>query len=314
MKTARTALASAALLALFSSAATAHASEAGVSIRDAVARVQVIPEARSDVQVEVRAGRSGLPTPRVWNEGAHVIVDGGLAHRIKGCNSLNVSFLFSGHHAEREHRAHVQVAGVGSVSTEDMPQITVRVPLDARVDAGGAVFGTVAPSRNLNLATSGCGDWRVEDVQQGFSIAQSGSGDVQAHHAGTLRAALSGSGDLSLDRVDSMANVVISGSADVRLASAGGLETRIVGSGDVRLGTVNGPINASISGSGDINIDGGSSSDVQVAIAGSGDFRLHGQAGQVRASVAGSGDITIDRATGPVDQRKAGSGDIHIGR
>ena len=75
-------LAAAALVAAVSIAAPAGAE--GVAVRDAVARVQVIPEDRGDVSVTVTPGRKPLPTVRIYREGDRTVVDGGLAHRIKG--------------------------------------------------------------------------------------------------------------------------------------------------------------------------------------------------------------------------------------
>ncbi len=299
-------------------AGTAFADGASVVVHDAVARVQVIPEARGDVSVTVTPGRKALPSVRVWREGDRTMIDGGLAHRIHGCGSASFGFgaLFHGHRdgePDRE-RGQANVAGLGRVGPEDMPLIVIRTPLDARVAADGAVFGQVAGARSLDLAVSGCGDWRTGDVAGPMGVHVSGSGDVTGGRVGALRAALSGSGDLKLGRVDGAADISTSGSADVRLGATGPLDIRVGGSSDIHVDEVQGPVRTQISGSGNVTIDRGRSPDLRVAVAGSGDFRFHGEGGAVSASVAGSGDILIDHATGPVSQSKAGSGDIHIGR
>ena len=314
-------LSAAVLAATFAAAGTARAE--GVLVRDAVARVQVIPEARGDVSITVTPGRKPLPTVRIFREGDRTVVDGGLAHRIRGCgwNGFSLGSMVFHHGDEGGDRGgdrggheRANVAGIGAVGPQDMPLITIRMPLDAHVAADGAVYGRVGTTRSLDLAVAGCGDWSVEDVSGPLDVRISGSGDVSGGRAGTLRAALSGSGDLKLARVDGEAEIATSGSSDVHLATAGPLSIRVGGSSDIRVGEVNGPIHTEIGGSGDVTIDHGRAPEVRVAVAGSGDFRFHGSAGSVSASVAGSGDILIDHASGPVSQSKAGSGDIHIGR
>ena len=297
-------------------APAAFAEDGGVSIRNAVARVEVIPEARSDVTVSVTPGRKTLPTVQVRREGGRVILDGGLAHRIKGCGfyGFGVSWNMTDNKSGHAPRARAHVIGVGNLGPEDMPHIVIHTPLDASVDADGAVFGQVGQAHKLDLALSGCGDWSLSDVADALSVAMSGSGDVNGGRAGRLKVQVSGSGDVRLTQVSGPADVTTSGSSDVSLASSGPLSVRIGGSSDVKVKTVNGPIHAQISGSGDVTVDQGNAPEVDVAVAGSGDFRFHGQAGRVQASVAGSGDIDIAHATGPVSQSKAGSGDIHIGR
>ena len=291
----------------------------GVAVRDAVARVEVIPEARGEVSVTVAPGRKPLPTVRIYREGDRTVVDGGLARRIKGCGwsgrSLGAMIF---HHrdddGDRGEHGRATVAGIGHLAPEDMPLITIRMPLDAHLSADGAVFGRVGATHSLDLAVAGCGDWTVGDVSGPLGVRVSGSGDVAGGRAGSLRAALSGSGDLRLSRVTGEADITTSGSSDVHIGTAGPVSIRIGGSSDIRIGEVDGPIHTEIGGSGDVSIDRGRAPDVRVAVAGSGDFTVHGSAGAVSASVAGSGDIVIDHATGPVSQSKAGSGDIRIGR
>ena len=288
----------------------------GVSIRHAVARVEVIPEARSDITVNVTPGKKALPTVQVRREGGRVIVDGGLEHRIKGCGfyGFGVSMNINDNKAGRPPRARAHVIGVGNLGPDDMPHIVIHTPMDTAVDADGAVFGQVGQAHHLDVALSGCGDWSLSDVADALSVSMSGSGDVAGGRAGRLKVMVSGSGDVRLKQVSGPADVTTSGSSDVSLESSGPLSVRIGGSSDVHVKSVNGPIHAQISGSGDVSIDQGQAPEVEVSIAGSGDFRFRGQAGRVSASVAGSGDIDIAHASGPVSQSKAGSGDIHIGR
>lgn len=281
----------------------ALAEDAGVVFRDAVARVEVIPGARTDVAVSVVPGRKGLPQVRVYREGGRTIVDGGLAHRIRGCGN---------HGSDRIH-PQAEVWGIGRIQETDMPVITVHTPRDSRIAADGAVFGRVGPAQSTDLAVAGCGEWSVGDVAGALAVHVSGSGDVVGRRAGSLRASVSGSGDVKLDTVDREVEIVTAGSSNFRLGTAGSADIRVSGSSDIRIGEIHGPVRSEISGSGDVIIDRGRATEVRVAVSGSGDFRFHGSAGAVSASVAGSGGVEIDHATGPVSQSKAGSGDIRIG-
>ena len=126
-------------------AAGAASAAPTVEVKDAVARVTVIPESRSDVKIEIVASNPKLPL-QMRSFGGRTIVDGDLDHKIREC------------HGTGEH-ASVHVRGVGDVSWADMPQIVVRTPRDVDIDTGGAVWGTVGRSASLNLGNAGCGDW-----------------------------------------------------------------------------------------------------------------------------------------------------------
>ena len=133
------------------------AAAASLDIRNAALRVVVIPEARSDVSVTVLKANRRLPL-KVWNGlSGQVIVDGGKVFSLFGppiwCDADAAG-------------AGVHVWGVGRIAYADLPQIVVRVPLDAQVSAGGGVFGAVSAANRLDLAVGGCGDWAVGNVRE----------------------------------------------------------------------------------------------------------------------------------------------------
>jgi hypothetical protein len=253
-----------------------------VEIRHAVARVTIVPEARSDVAVFVTRANPRLPL-RITREGDTVVVDGGL-----GWRNINCHALFG--------RPGASVWGIGNIGYDDMPQVVVRMPLQAKAGAGGAVFGAVGPGAGLDLANSGCGDWKVADQNGPLRLSLAGSGDVRA---GTAAAA----------------EVHISGSADVNMhAARGGLTAAVSGSGDITAARVDGPLHVRVSGSGDVRIGDGAVTDMNVSVAGSGDVHFGGVAQSLEANVAGSGDVSAGRVTGLVSKHVAGSGDVSVGR
>ncbi|MDQ2860943.1 MAG: DUF2807 domain-containing protein [Pseudomonadota bacterium] len=268
-------------LAIAAMAAGGASAAPSVEIRQAVARVTIMPEARSDVVVEVIRANPRLPL-RIAREGDRVVVDGGLGMRLRGCGS------FLG-------RPRAMVWGIGAVGFGDMPQIIVHTPADVHVSASGAVFGSVGRAASVELNNSGCGDWTVADVAQALRVGVSGSGDIRTGAAGTADLRVSGSGDIFVRRVES------------------GLNAATSGSGDIQTGLVNGPLRVRVAGSGNVRARGGQVTDMNVSVAGSGDVTFNGVARTLSASVAGSGDVTVSRVTGAVSKQVAGSGDIRVG-
>jgi hypothetical protein len=268
-------------LAISTLAWAGTASAASVEVKDAVARVTVIPEARSDIKVEMLTTNPSLPI-EVRTMGDRVIVDGRLGHRIRSCHSDN-------------GKPRVHVAELGEIAWADMPQIVIRTPKDVHVGAGGAVYGAVGKSDALDLSNAGCGDWVVANVAGKMKLSVAGSGDTSTGTAGE-------------------AHLRIAGSGDVRSQAIGGaFEVDVAGSGDVTAASVNGPIDVKVAGSGDVKIGGGHASSLSVAIAGSGNVFLDGVADSLKARIAGSGDVKVKQVTGTVSKMVIGSGRVTIG-
>ncbi|WP_066684364.1 GIN domain-containing protein [Caulobacter sp. CCH9-E1] len=272
-----------AVLAAAISAAGVAQAEPSVKIKDAVARVVIIPENRSDVKVEFLTTNASLPLT-VRNEGDKVVVDGDLRmSRINGCNSRN-------------GKTSVRVRGVGEVAYENIPQVAIRTPMDVRVGAGGAVFGDIGRSDSVELGNAGCGNWTIANTRGKLEVSQAGSGDTRTGSASSAEISIAGSGDVSTQAI------------------AGDLEANIAGSGDVSAASIGGKLEGNIAGSGDIMVAGGRSRAVEVSVMGSGDVTFKGEADQVEVSVMGSGDVRIAKVNGPIKKHVAGSGDVIIGQ
>lgn len=268
-----------------------------VEIRNAVARVAVIVEDRTDVAVEVEQGSSGLPAIQVSRVGNEVRIDGGLRRRgffnrgdgIRECRSGPDNAVRPGDGASVEVRDH------GRINIPDAPLIVIRTPREVDVSASGAVFGSVGRgAASVELGSSGCGYWNVANTEGPVSLSIGGSGDIRAGSSTSL-------------------DISIGGSGSVSAGATRGLEIAIGGSGDVAVARIDGPLDVSIGGSGDVVVRDGTSPDVSVSIAGSGDVNFGGVAVDVDVSIAGGGDVTIARATGSVSRSIVGGGDIRIG-
>jgi hypothetical protein len=280
-----TTLAVLAAATLASTVAVAGAASAApsVKIKDAVARVVVIPENRTDVKVEMITTNASLPL-EVRQNGDEVVIDGNLRmNRINSCNS-------------HDGKTSVRVRGVGEVAYDNMPQIAIRTPMNVKVAGGGAVFGDIGRSDSVDLANAGCGNWTVANTKGPMKISQAGSGDTHAGSAASLRVNIAGSGDVFAQAI------------------GGDLEASIAGSGDVKVASIDGKLEGNIAGSGDITVAGGRSRGVDVNVMGSGNVTFQGEADSANVSVAGSGDVRIAKVNGPIKKHVAGSGDVIIGR
>jgi hypothetical protein len=271
---------------LFVAAATAAlaagtAQPATLEVKDAVARVTVIPEARNDIKIEVISANPRLPLT-VRTLGDRTILDGDLDRKIRNCRG-------------GEGSARVDVRGVGEVGWAEFPQVVIRTPRDVKLEAGGAVFGAVGRSASLDLGNSGCGDWTLANVQGEAKVSQAGSGDTRMGASGGLKVRLAGSGDVA--------------AADVR----GGLKVSIAGAGSAAVKSVDGPLEVSIAGSGDVASHGGRATEMKVTVAGSGDVDFRGTADTLRARIAGSGDVHADAVRGEVSKSIMGSGSVRVG-
>jgi Putative auto-transporter adhesin, head GIN domain len=261
--------------------ATAASAAPSLRIDNAAARVTVIPEARSDITVSIVKRNARLPL-KMTRTGDAVRIDGDLLLRLHGCHS------FFG-------KPGALVWGIGSVGYDDLPQVVIRAPMNAKVEASGAVFGSIGRTASLDLDSSGCGGWSVADVSGPLRARVAGSGALRAGGAASADIRLAGSGDVSLRQVER------------------GLTTVTSGSGDTTVGQVIGPLQVRLAGSGDLRVRGGRVTDMNVSVAGSGDVSFGGVAETLVAKVAGSGDVTVGKVTGAISKHVAGSGDVRIG-
>ena len=286
----RLALTAAAMIASTSASA---ASAASLEIRDAVLRVTVFPEARSDIAVQVIKTNIKLPLRVSRRDDGRVIVDGspednGWLNGLIGRRAASCNFS--------AQRPSVTVWGVGAIDVDDMPQIIVRTPMDAEVSTSGAIIGSINRSDSLVLSIAGCDDWTIANVRGRLNIHDAGSGRIRTGAAG----------DLTLN---------IAGSASLRTrAIANGVHAHIAGAGEVDIEDASGPIQVDIAGHGDVRIGGGHATDMRVSIVGSGDVAYKGVADNLRAAIAGSGEIVVAKVTGEVRKSIAGSGAIDVGR
>ena len=268
------------------------AAAAQLMIRDAVVEVRVIPQDRENIEVHIQKANAKLPLTVENGLGGDVIVDGGQRYGFW-------KFLFGGHTADcingnGEHVVHVW--GVGDIREDELPQIIVLTPRDARVSTSGATFGSIERSGAVRLSIAGCDQWTIANVEGALELHDSGIGIIHAGTAGSVQLRSAGMSDLTTHEI------------------ANGAEFRVSGVSKIHTLAVSGPIKVHIAGHADVNIDGGHASDIDVHIAGSGKVDDLGTAETLNATIAGSGEINVARVSGAVTKSVAGSGTINVGR
>jgi hypothetical protein len=274
--------ASIALVAALAAIATAgSAGAASVDIRDAVARVTVIPEDRNDVKVEFLTTNADLPL-QVRTIGGETIIDGDLDRRITNC-----------HRKQESYAAYVR--GVGRIAYNNIPQVVIRTPRAVEVSSNGVVFGTVGRSASLDLRNSGCSDWTIADVAGDATIQDSGAGSVKMGQAGRLDLRLSGAGEIHV----------------IRLRQ--GLEASLSGVGSVNIGDLAGSVDAKVSGVGKIRVADGHAGAMRASVSGMGSVEFDGAAESLDASISGLGNIRVKHVNGSVSKSVTGGGHVTIG-
>ncbi len=216
-------------------AAGAAAAAPSVEIRDAVARVTVVPEDRADVKVEMLTTNAALPL-QIRTEGMATVISGGLAHRIHDC------------HTRGDHPT-AWVGGIGSVDYKDMPQVVIHTPRAVVIEAGGSVYGSIGRAGSLDLENSGCSAWTIADVAGDATLRESGKGSVRMGSSGKLDLRLSGAGSVHATQVRQGLDATLSGAGGGTIDDAS-----ISGLGDIRVKAVSGQVTKSISGGGHVTI------------------------------------------------------------
>lgn len=336
--------ATAASLCVLASPAAAETYQArALEIGNAAANVTIIPEDRSDFDVQISApGRLPPLTARVSD--GRLLIDGGLRNRVRGCMSWSGS------------GDSVRIAGIGGVRRDDLPRITVRAPRTLAYEvSGGGIYSTIGASNGGSVTLNGCGDASLAAANGPLELAVNGSGSLRAERvSGLLTAVVNGSGEVRVARVDSDAALRLNGSGDVdigavagrldaRVSGSGSIEvdaaggdTRLVlnGSGDLSTGAIHGSLDADLngsgnvriasviganavldlSGSGDLRVDGGRVERLTARNSASGSVRFGGVADFTRARLSASGNISIADAGRVEELVDSGSGSVNFGR
>ena len=291
--------ATAAALTLACTAPALAKPEPEVEIQNAVARVVVMVEDRTDIAVEVEMGGADLPRPTIRMAGNKTIIDGGLATRNGPFGGRRMSLLNcrSGPATATQpgEGASLQVQG-RQINVSEAPLIIIRSPRAVNVEASVGVFGAIGRgATSVDLTNGGCGDWTVANVEGPVDLTMGGSGRARLGTSQSLDATLGGSGSLVAGQT-------------------GNLDFTLGGSGEGRIARVDGTVDITIGGSGELTIADGQASRFDVTIGGSGDVAFGGTVTDADVTIAGSGDVRLGEVTGQLDRQVFGSGGVTVGR
>lgn len=268
-----------------------------LDLDDLAANVVITPEDRTDFVIEIANPAGRAPMPEIRVEGGQITVDGRLSRRIERCTDGGADL--------RDY---------GSLSSEELPRVTIRAPRSLNVSREGAGSLEIGPTQSVDLDFSSCGTATLGDTTGPLNVDLAGSGRINAGAAQSLDADVAGSGALSVGAVAQGANIDIAGSGEVRLASLNGdLSADGAGSGNLAIdgGAIN-QASVDLAGSGDVDI-GASIRTLNVSIVGSGSVDVAAEVGDIDADIAGSGDVSARSVTGSIRKEVWGSGDVRVG-
>jgi len=287
-----------------------------VEVKHTAAHIIVTPEDRQDISIEIdNPGRTPMPTVS-RESGGKVVIDGHLRGRVGDCRDDGMN-----------------VVGYGSLSIDQLPQITIHTPRDVKIDLSGGNSSEIGAAQSVDASVSGCGQTTVADVAQTLKANISGSGNLTAGAAQNLDLDVAGSGHATIGAVRAGADISIAGSGLITIASlTGNLKANAEGSGDMNIqngdiqnahlevaGSGNTQISAAIqsldgelAGSGGLNIDHGPVTEAHLEVAGSSHAQMGGPIQHLNVEVAGSGSVQVGAPVHDLDAEIAGSGTIRV--
>jgi hypothetical protein len=262
--------------------AAALAGQAGAAelmFHDVVARVIVIPEARPDIQVEVRQGSERAPVVSVTRSGDDVTLSGRL--NMQQCNF------------DDEGRGWIRARGGPRLDFDEVAYVTVRTPRSVSISGGGAILGSIGRSQELSLSQDGCANWTAADV------------------AGALQAELSNGANLRAGAVSSARLRADNGGA-VRIVRADRLDARATNGGHVAAGAIPGLVTAVATDGGMVSIDGGASRGLSAEAHDGGAVRHKGRVGELRATATDGAMINVEHAARVVSSYASDAGSVIV--
>lgn len=260
--------------------AAGAANAAAIEVRDAVARVTVIPEDRSDVKVEFLRTHDKLPLT-VRTENGKTIIDGGLEKRVFHCRGIGKD-------------PKIGVKGVGTVDADEMPHVVIRAPRQIEMTADSAITGEIGRSDSLRLSVSGCDSWTIADVAGDVELRNSGAGAVRMGAADRLKVRLSGAASIHATHIRK------------------DLDADLSGAGSLKVGRADGRVEADVSGVGKVNVEDGRATSLRARVSGVGGVEYGGVTENLDAAISGIGGVRVHKVTGNVHKSVSGIGKVTI--
>jgi hypothetical protein len=268
-----------AFTACLSALGTANVRAAELLLDGLVAHVEIIPEARSDFEVEVQRGDRNAPGVKINRDsGAKLTVTSGV--QVGACASVD------------EHMR-VGLRDGRVIDMADAAHVTIRAPetLTLRSFHSGLI-GRMGPAANLDLTQGGCATWDVGRVEESLVADVSGGARVTTAEAGSAELEASFGAVLTTGDV-----------GDLTADASGGGVIRVASATSVR---------ASASGGGRVEIEGGDGGALRAEASGGGRVLHRGHLATLRAKATGGGRIDVAGAEQIITHATSGGGQIQV--
>ena len=281
------------VISLSAPAMTAAASPM-VTLRNLRAEVDIIPEARADIDVVVKA-RGGDTPPTVTTVGDKVTIEG---DRQTGRRVYRVSYNLD---RRMDVEAMRRRSHVDRPHDPDLMLITLRTPMKVKVKSNALVFGHVGPSQSVDINDSGDGEWRVDAVSQDLTVTGGGGADFFLSTSRTASIDLLGTGNVSLGDTDRL-YVGHFGSGDITAGSVAlDADLSISGVGDVTARAAFGRLRVLITDAGNLRVREGDLAKLTVrTIDGVGGVDFGGAVKDLDVDIGTRTQVHVHRVTGAV--------------
>ena len=268
-----------------------------LSLKNVRADVEIIPENRSDVSVDVQVNGSTDAQPVVTRIGNVVTITGDVE---TGRQAFRVSFNLARNMdvAATKRRLHIPY-----MRRSGLILIVVHAPLRVKVKSNAEVFGHIGPSQSVDINDIGEGEWHVDPVEQDIRVSGGGKTDFYLSTSRSVSLDLLGTGSVKLGDTQSLFSSQY-GSGDV-IASRVYKEVNlnISGIGDFFGQYVSGSTRILIADAGNARIDDASISKLIVrSLDGVGTVKIGGTVNDVDVNIGTSTKVTLHKVTGTVQR------------
>jgi hypothetical protein len=278
-----------------------------IQLENLRADVEIIPENRPDISVDVDMNGSSDATPRITYSGNTVTVAGDLQTARK---VFRVSFNLD---RRMDVARFKQLSRVHRDHPSGLPRLVIHTPMKVSVKSSAYVFGRIGPSQSVTIQDSGDGEWRIDTVSQEASVKGEGGTDFYLADAGSAGIDLLGTGNVTLGDMQSLWSSQW-GSGDVTVDKVErDADIELSGIGDFKARNVSGKMRVLIDDAGSVTVRDGDVSTLRVrTLDGIGAVRFGGTVKDADINIGTSTKVTIHKLTGSLKQTTRQAASVEV--
>ncbi len=291
---------------LLAQAISAHAADR-LQLKNLRANVEIIPENRTDIRVDVDMSGSSDKAPEITYSGNTVVVAGNLQ---TGRKTFRVSFnldqrmdIDKSKHLSRVPRDHP--AG--------LPTLVIHTPMKVSLKSNAYVFGRIGPSQALRIEDSGDGEWRIDAVSQEAFVEGGGATDFYLTNTGSANIDLLGTGNVTMGDTQSIWSSQW-GAGDVTVNKVvRDADIELSGIGDFKARSVSGKMQVLIDDAGSVTVEDGDVAALRIrTIDGIGAVRFGGTVKDADINIGTSTRVSIHKLTGSLKKTTRQAASVEI--